>query len=114
MKLKPCIQDIQDFPQVTTPLGGYARTLVNQPHLRLVNLQLDAGEKVLEHTVPVEVVFLILAGHGTVLIEAEAYEVSAGQMLICPSNCSRSLQAADDERLSLLVVRAPNPANDEG
>ncbi len=101
-------KDIKDVALDKTPLGGQARMLVNNPHLRLVNLQIKAGEQVLAHTAPVEVVFIVLAGSGLVQIEEKVYPISAGQMLICPPDCQRSIQAGPEEDLSLLVVRTPN------
>lgn len=49
-----------------TPFGGKARQLVERPELRLVNLILEAGETVDRHSAPVEVVFLVLEGSGSI------------------------------------------------
>lgn len=101
-------QDLKDISLEATPLGGDARMLVNNSNLRLVNLIITAGEQVHEHTAPVEVVFLVLEGSGSVQIDKQIYKISAGQMLICPTDCNRSITADNDENLNLLVVRAPN------
>lgn len=99
------VEDIREEP---TPLGGMARTLVNHPDLRLVILRVSAGEEVAEHTVPIEVVFLALAGQGTIYAGGEVISIAAGEMIGCPAGIPRSL-AADGSGLELLVIRAPNP-----
>lgn len=99
---------ISDLPLEAVPLGGNARTLINNQQLRLVNLILKAKEEVLSHSAPVEVVFIVITGSATVCIEENQYNISEGQMLVCPANTNRSLKASADG-VSLLVVRAPNP-----
>ncbi|CFX22429.1 RmlC-like jelly roll fold [Syntrophomonas zehnderi OL-4] len=99
---------ITDLPLETVPLGGYARTLIDNPQLRLVNLILNAGDEVLSHSAPVEVVFIVLKDSATVYIDDKQYSISEGQMLVCPPNTNRSIKAHDNG-LSLLVIRAPNP-----
>ncbi|MGE5391103.1 MAG: cupin domain-containing protein [Deltaproteobacteria bacterium] len=98
---------VGDHPEKPTPLGGMARTLANRPELRLVVLRVPAGEKVAEHTAPVEVIFLALAGQGTIYAGSESTTITAGEVICCPAGIIRSL-TADDEDLELLVIRAPN------
>lgn len=100
--------NINDIPLEPTPLGGNARLLVGSPELRLVNLILSPGERVLAHTAPVEVVFYVLDGQGAVIAANERHEMKPGQMFACPADLERELQAAPDTGLNLLVVRAPN------
>lgn len=90
-----------------TPLGGKARQLVDRLELRLVNLLLEAGETVAEHSAPVEVVFLVLEGAGSISAGEDRVAVEKGQFLTCPAGIMRSVEAGR-EGLNLLVVRAPN------
>ncbi|HWP98334.1 MAG TPA: cupin domain-containing protein [Syntrophomonadaceae bacterium] len=96
-----------EMPLVATPLGGRARQLVFTPNLRLVNLVLSAQEEVESHNAPVEVVFLVLSGKGRVFVDQDSVEVEAGQMLRCPPEAMRRIEAGQ-EGLNLLVIRAPN------
>jgi len=98
---------LNDLPEAPTPLGGWARTLVERPDLRLVILRVPVGEQVAEHTAPVEVVFVALAGSGTVYAEGQTAELAAGEMLTCPAGIPRAL-AAGSADWELLVIRAPN------
>lgn len=90
-----------------TPLGGLARTLIDRPDLRLVVLRVPAGDQVAEHIAPVEVVFVALAGSGTIYADGQATSIMAGEMLSCPAGIPRALEAGDGD-LELLVIRAPN------
>lgn len=99
------ISEIEPSP---TPLGGKARILVDNPELKMVNLIIDPGQRVNTHAAPVDVVFIVLDGKGQVTVEDEEIEVVSGQMLVCPAGTLRSIDAAADGGLNLLVVRCPN------
>jgi quercetin dioxygenase-like cupin family protein len=99
---------IKDIPLEATPLGGNARLLISNPQLRLVNLILSPGERVLSHTAPVEVVFLVMEGQGSVIVANEKHEIIKGQMFTCAADLEREMAADAGTTLKLLVIRAPN------
>ncbi|MGE5415929.1 MAG: cupin domain-containing protein [Acidobacteriota bacterium] len=99
--------NIKELPINPTPLGGQSRMLVDQPDLRLVNLILQPGEVVKTHTAPIEVVFVVLEGSGRLTADGATIDVTAGQMLTCPRDIAREVQA-EANGLELLVIRAPN------
>lgn len=99
---------IRELPLEATPLGGNARLLVSNPNLRLVNLIVSPGERVASHSVPVDVVFLVMEGRGSVIVAQEKHEIMKGQIFTCPPNLERELVADSGTTLSLLVIRAPN------
>jgi quercetin dioxygenase-like cupin family protein len=99
---------MEDIPLEATPLGGNARLLISNPQLRLVNLILSPGERVLSHTAPVEVVFLVMEGQGSVIVGNEKHEINQGQMFTCPADLEREIIADAGTALKLLVIRAPN------
>lgn len=99
---------IKEVPLEATPLGGNARLLVSNPNLRLVNLVVAPGERVASHTAPVEVVFLVMEGQGSVIVANEKHELLPGQMFTCPADLEREIAADSGTALSLLVIRAPN------
>lgn len=98
---------ISALPAAPTPLGGKARTLVDQPALRLVNLLLEPEETVQTHTAPVDVVFIIEEGSGRVLAGGQELAFESGDMIICPAGLERAVKAGSSGA-RLLVVRAPN------
>jgi len=98
---------ISQVIEVPTPLGGMARTLVDQPDLRVVVLRVPAGTGVAEHSAPVEVVFLALSGYGAIHAGSMEASIMAGEMLSCPAGIIRTI-SANEVDLELLVIRAPN------
>jgi len=99
---------IDELPLQPTPLGGKARIMVDKPEVKLVNLVLDAGDLVQSHDAPVDVIFIVLEGRGSMLVEHDHIEVENGQLVTVPAGLSRQIVADKDEGLSLLVVRSPN------
>jgi quercetin dioxygenase-like cupin family protein len=99
---------IKEVPLEATALGGNARLLVMNPNLRLVNLIVSAGDRVSSHTAPVDVVFLVMEGRGSVIVANEKHEIMQGQIFTCPSDLDREIMADSGTDLSLLVIRAPN------
>jgi quercetin dioxygenase-like cupin family protein len=99
---------VKDIPLDPTPLGGNARILISKPELRLVNLIISPGERVASHTAPVEVVFLVMEGKGTVIVANEKHEIVQGQFFTCPADLEREIVADSATALSLMVIRAPN------
>ena len=99
---------LKEIPLEATPLGGNARLLVSNPHLRLVNLILSPGEKVRSHSAPVEVVFVVMEGQGSVIVAHEKHEIMPGQIFTCPADLERELSADSGTALNLLVIRTPN------
>ncbi len=91
-----------------TPLGGRSRMLRNVPELRLVNLLLACGEEVASHLAPVEVVFVVRNGRGTIVVDGTSQLVSKDSYLVCPRDRERSILADQGEDLDLLVIRCPN------
>ncbi|MGE5396761.1 MAG: cupin domain-containing protein [Chitinophagales bacterium] len=98
--------NLKDLILELTPLGGKARLLVNSPELRLVNLCLEAGETVAEHSVDIDVVFLALNGRGIVTVDGSEIEIIEGQYMVCPAGAKRKVES--ESGLSLLVIRSPN------
>lgn len=101
-------RSIQSIAWEPTPLGGQSRMLREVPELRLVNLYVPCGEEVLLHRAPVEVVFLVREGSGTVIVEGVPYLVAKDSYLVCPADKERSILADQGVDLDLLVIRCPN------
>lgn len=100
-------EKISALPAVPTPLGGRARTLVDQPALRLVSLLLEPDEAVQAHTAPVDVVFIIEEGSGRILAGEGSLAFQSGEIIVCPAGQGRAIQAGPSGA-RLLVARAPN------
>ena len=99
---------MEEVPLQPTPLGGKARIIIEKPEVKLVNLVLEAGDKVLAHDAPVDVIFIVHEGRGSMLVEKENVLIEAGQVVMVPAGLSRQINADKDEGIELLVVRSPN------
>lgn len=103
------VTKLSDLPLKSTPLGGGARVLLENEHVRVVNLILQPGEEVASHYAEAEVLFIGLEGAGILQLQGQSIVITAGSMAVCPAGLSRSVSASPDQSISLLVVRSPNP-----
>lgn len=100
---------IDSVPLFTTERGIRARQVLNTAPYRIMNIVLEPGQTIPKHTSPVDVFFYVLTGSGEISIGATAHTVRANDILPCPKDTDMSLQAGD-KGLSVLNVKAPNPA----
>lgn len=100
---------IDGVPLKETPRGIAGRQLIDLPDIHIMNLVLNPGESVLDHITPVDVLFHVIAGQGTIRIGEEAAEVAAGQIVVSPAKIPHGLQAGENSKLSVLVMKTPNP-----
>lgn len=102
---------IAEQPQQVTPRGVKARTVVDLPHVNIMNLTLGPGDEVPSHTTPVDVLFHIIEGEGSVTVGPETAKVSAGEIVVSPAVIPHALTANAGTHFSVLVIKTPNPKN---
>ena len=73
-----------------------------------MNLNLQPGEEVPQHKVPVDVFFYVVSGKGTIQIGEEKAVVSATDIIVCPPNTNMALWADQGEIFSVLNVKTLN------
>lgn len=100
---------ISDVPLKGTPRGIQGRSLVDLPDVSVMNLVLAPGEKVPAHVTPVDVLFHVLEGEGSVIIGEERAKVKEGEIIVSPANIPHALEADAGLRFSFLVIKTPNP-----
>lgn len=100
---------IADLPFKKTPRGIKGRHLVDIPAVNVMNLMLEPGEKVPPHKTPVDVLFHVIDGRGSITIGEESSEVAAGEIIISPKMIPHALEANTGEIFSVLVIKTPNP-----
>lgn len=101
---------INEVPLKATPRGIKGRHLVDLPAASIMNLVLEPGEKVPLHKTPVDVLFHVIAGEGSVTIGEETAAVAAGEIIISPKKIPHALEADVGKTFSVLVIKTPNPA----
>ncbi|MGE5418216.1 MAG: cupin domain-containing protein [Acidobacteriota bacterium] len=100
---------INEQPLKETPRGVQGRPLVDSPDVHLMNLVLAPSQKVPSHATPVDVLFHIIDGRGTITIGEETRQVSTGQIVISPAHVPHALEADLDSPFEVLVYKTPNP-----
>ncbi|MGM0471706.1 MAG: cupin domain-containing protein [Bacillota bacterium] len=84
------------------------RKVLKNEDVQVMNLVLEPGDKVPEHSVPVNVFFYIVEGSGTLRIGDDKQVVQAQDIIPCSPNTKMSLQADQDERFVVLNVKTPS------
>lgn len=86
-----------------------AKRVYDAPQAEIMHLTIEAGETVKKHTTPVDVVFYILRGKGTIEIGNEEETVTADNLVESPANIPHALKNIGEEPFSILVIKIPNP-----
>lgn len=100
---------ISEQPLKDTPRGLKGRLIVDLPDVNMMNLVLEPGAKAPVHSTPVDVLFHVLEGQGSVTIGDETASVQAGDVIISPARIPHSLEANAGTSFSFLVIKTPNP-----
>mgnify|MGYP006302225345 FL=1 len=88
--------------------GVKSKVILEHNNARLTNLQLNEGDVVPEHSVPVNVFFYIVKGKGTLQIGDEKKVVNENEIIPCPPETTMSLKADQGEEFYVLNVKTPN------
>lgn len=99
---------VQELPYATTAWGVKGRKIIDLPEIGIVNLWLEAGEVVPSHKTPVDVLFQVIAGSGTVTVGEESHAVNAGDFVESPKGVPHALAADQEEAFSVYVMKIPN------
>jgi mannose-6-phosphate isomerase-like protein (cupin superfamily) len=92
-----------------TPHGVDVRKLFDGEHAQVVEIRLMPGESLKKHITPVDVVFYVLEGRGTVEIGDDREDVSKDQLIESPKGIPHRLLNEGDAPFRFLVVKTPRP-----
>lgn len=93
---------------VTNARGIAARQLLKHEHVQVNQLLLQPGDVIDAHSVPVEVLFYVTAGSGTLRIADEQAVISEGELVCCPRGDEMALEADQGQKFSVLNVKTPS------
>jgi len=99
---------LKDLPVMQTGWGVKGKQVVDLPDVGIINLILEPGEKVPAHKTPVDVLFQVLEGRGTVTVGEESRIAEAGDIVISPAQIPHGLAADQESRFSFYVMKVPN------
>lgn len=74
-------------------------------------LSLAPGGAVPEHQDPTEEYIHVLSGHGTMVIDGETHEISAGTTIFMPAGATVSYQNGAEELVAIQVFAGPGPSS---
>ena len=83
--------------------GVEGRVHLVLPHLVLANLRFEAHASIDEHTAPIEIDVICIAGAGWISIEDEAWPFEQGQTLRWPANKLHRLWTEESSMETLMI-----------
>lgn len=102
------IINLASLPFMQTGWGVKGRLVVDLPDVGIINLVLEPGETVPTHKTPVDVLFQVIDGSGTVTIGEESQVVGAGDIVVSPAQIPHGLEASQGCSFSVYVMKVPN------
>lgn len=103
------IVKVNEQPSAENPHGVDVRRIYDKETALASHLTLKPGESLIRHITPVDVLFYVLEGTGTVEIGGEEAEVKTDTAIDSPAGIPHCWRNDSDGVLRLLVVKAPRP-----
>ncbi|MCL7413862.1 MAG: cupin domain-containing protein [ANME-2 cluster archaeon] len=83
-----------------------SRTLIENKAGTITLFAFDAGQGLSEHSAPFDAVVHVLDGEAELTIGGEKVNASSGQMVVMPANVPHALQARQQFKMLLTMLRA--------
>lgn len=82
-----------------------SKTLLKKETGNITLFAFDQGQGLSEHTAPFDAVVHILDGKAEITIGGQPQTVAAGEMVIMPADVSHALQAKEQFKMLLVMIR---------
>ncbi|MDY6787831.1 MAG: cupin domain-containing protein [candidate division WOR-3 bacterium] len=82
--------------------------MISRDEAEIIEMHIKAGMTVPSHITPVDVIFYIIEGQGSVTIGDETENVHSGDFIFSPKAVPHSLKA-DSEGMNIIVTKTPSP-----
>ena len=99
---------VNELPYMKTGWGVKGKPIIDIPEVGIMNFVLEPGENVPSHKTPVDVLFQVIEGKGTVTIGDEAEVVETGNIVVSPIQIPHALEANQGCVFSVYVIKVPN------
>lgn len=99
---------VNGLPYTQTGWGVKGKPIVDMPEVGIINLALEPGEKVPSHKTPVNVLFQVLEGKGTVTVGEDTQVVEPGDIVVSPAQIPHALEANQGCLFYVYVIKTPN------
>lgn len=100
--------DMEDIEGKTNKRGVESKQLLKNDDVQIMNLNLEPGDEVPTHSVPVNVFFYVVSGSGTIKLDDESRVVEEKDIVPCSPETEMSLSADQEEEFSVLNVKTPS------
>lgn len=102
-------RNLGDIPIMDTVHNVDVRNLYNTEHLVVTLITLKPGQELKKHITPVDVVFYVLKGSGTLQIGDEKLTVGKDTLVESPKNILHCWYNEGADDLVFMVLKAPRP-----
>ncbi len=106
------IIDATRAPSSPNPHNVDARKLCEIPHAVVVMITLQPGESLKKHRTPVDVLFYVLEGSGTVEIGEERATVGKDTLIESPARVPHRWINESGSVFRVLVIKVPKPTEE--
>ena len=106
------VVDATKIPGSPNPHHVDARKLCEIPHAVVVMITLQPGESLKRHRTPVDVIFYVLEGTGTVEIGEERQVVGKDTLVESPARIPHRWINESGSVFRVLVIKVPKPAEE--
>ena len=83
-----------------------SKTILDKQAGTITLFAFDKGQKLSEHTAAYDAVVEVLDGRAVLTIAGEDVEVTAGEIIIMPGNVPNAVDAAEQFKMLLTMIRA--------
>ena len=83
-----------------------SKTLLKKDSGNITLFSFAKGQGLTEHTSPFDAVVYIIDGQAEIRIAGKPHSVRAGEMMIMPAPVPHALQAIDDFKMLLVMIRS--------
>jgi quercetin dioxygenase-like cupin family protein len=111
LRAKPTVVPLANAPRATAPHGKASIThLARGENAYLGMLEMDASASVPTHSDPTEELIHVLEGGGSMTIDGQTFEISAGTTIYMPADAEVSFQNGPTPMRAIQVFAGPEPA----
>jgi len=103
------VAEVKNTQSKPNPHGVDVRNLSDTESAQVMHITLQPGESLKKHITPVDVVFYVLQGRGTVEIGEERATVGADTLIESPAKIAHRWINESHETLRILVIKTPRP-----
>ncbi len=87
------------------PNSIVSKQIIKKPNGNITLFAFDKGESLTEHTSPFEALVYIVAGSLEIKVGGVPYIVSAGESILLPANISHGLNAIEQAKMLLTMIK---------